>query len=190
MWHPDRLPPRLLAWTAGVCLGCLAVAQPARCQFNGDPFDPYRAAYRSSSSPVETQIVPGQGRRVTPPGLGTVPGIGTPWDLNYTNPRLGASRYGEFGTSDRLGLDIYDPINDVYRQLDTEFGRVYRPNAGVDDQYYESQQQRQQLYVEAMREPDPQRRAELLRRYQDLSRRASLGLSPSASRGALNSTLR
>ncbi|WP_145274565.1 hypothetical protein [Tautonia plasticadhaerens] len=45
---------------------------------------------------------------------------------------------------------------------------------------------RRQLYLEATQERDPQRRAELMRRYQDVSRRISLNLSPSASRNILN----
>src|SRR5690606_13582520 len=83
-----------------------------------------------------------------------------------------------------------DPITDVYRQYDDDFGRVYRPNAEADDRFNEVQQERRELYVQAMREPDPVRRAELMRRFQDVSRRISLGMSPSASRARLNAQAR
>ncbi|MEW4567180.1 hypothetical protein AB1L88_04870 [Tautonia sp. JC769] len=160
----------------GLFLVAVFVLAPAgKAQFNGDPFDPFRAAYRSSTIPMATQFGPGRSRVVTPPGMGSVPGIGVPWDLSYTSPSYLPSPSTRFGTSD---LDLLSPSNDVYRRYDEEFGRVYRPNAEADEQFARMQQARQELYFQAMRETDPERKAELRQQYQDLSRRISLGMSP------------
>jgi hypothetical protein len=151
------------------------LAPSVEAQFNGDPFDPFRAAYRSSTIPMATQFGPGRTRMVTPPGMGSVPGIGSPWDISYTSPTYLPPPSSRFGSPD---LDLLSPSNDVYRRYDEEFGRVYRPNAEADEQFERTQQARQELYFQAMRETDPERKAELRRQYQDLSRRISLGMSP------------
>jgi hypothetical protein len=167
-------------------LAILVTTRPTQAQFNGDPFDPYRAAYRSSSVPMSNQFAPGQPRRVTSPGMGTVPGIGQPSDLSFTLPPLGP-RTG-VGRLDRIEEELFGPLGDVYRRYDEDFNRVYRPNEFVDREsgFAEAQEARRRLYLQASQERDPQRRAELMRQYQDLSRRISLGLSPSASRTILN----
>lgn len=178
-------PSRLVA-PAVILLAGMFTSGPSQAQFNGDPFDPFRAAYRSSSLPMSNQLAPGQPRVVTPPGMGTVPGIGRPSDLSYTIPPVGLPP--ATGRLDRLEEELFGPLGDVYRRYDEDFNRVYRPNEFVDresrfDQY---QEYRRQLYLEATQERDPQRRAELMRQYQDVSRRISLGLSPSANRNILN----
>jgi hypothetical protein len=157
------------------------VASTSRAQFNGDPFDPFRARYSSSSRPTANQFVPGQGRRVTPPGMGNVPGIGLPFDSGFGLPSPAvappASRF------EREMDTLLSPSNDVYRRYDEQFNRVYRPNAEADEQFARTQEARQQLYFEAMNEKNPERRAELLKQYRDLSRRVSLGMSPTNRRG-------
>jgi hypothetical protein len=169
-----------------VGLAIVVTTRPTRAQFNGDPFDPYRAAYRSSSVPMSNQFAPGQPRRVVSPGMGTVPGIGRPSDLSFTIPPLGPPT--GVGRLDRIEEELFGPLGDVYRRYDEDFNRVYRPNEFVDREsgFAEAQEERRRLYLQASQERDPQRRAELMRKYQDLSRRISLGLSPSASRNILN----
>lgn len=163
----------------GVFLVAVFVLAPSvEAQFNGDPFDPYRASYRSSTIPMATQFGTGRTRMVTPPGMGSVPGIGTPWDASFTNPSIPAPSASRF----RADLDLLSPTNDVYRRYDEEFGRVYRPNAEADEQFSRLQEARQELYFQAMRETDPERKAELRQQYQDLSRRISLGMSPTSRR--------
>ncbi|WP_152050623.1 hypothetical protein [Tautonia marina] len=154
------------------------LAPSLKAQFNGDPFDPYRASYRSSTIPMATQFGPGRARVVTPPGMGSVPGIGVPWDASFTNPTYPLPSTSRFSAD----LDLLSPSNDVYRRYDAEFGRVYRPNAEADEQFARMQEARQELYFQAMRETDPERKAELRRQYQDLSRRISLGMSPTSRR--------
>ena len=182
MRSPRRYSMRRLAAANAIGLGCLLLSGPAWGQFNGTPFDPFRAAYRSSSLPTMNQFAPGQVRTVTPPGLGTVPGIGKPWDATYTIPPLGVSG----SRFDRLEQELFGPLGDAYRPDDAGFGRLYRPRAEEDERFDQAQEMRRELYLQATRETDPQRKAELLRRYRDVSRRISLGLSPSASRGSQN----
>ncbi len=160
-------------------MAVFVIAPSVQAQFNGDPFDPYRASFRSSTIPMATQFGPGRTRVVTPPGMGSVPGIGVPWDASFTNPTYSAPPPSRFRSAD---FDLLSPSNDVYRRYDAEFGRVYRPNAEADEQFARMQEARQELYFQAMRETDPERKAELRKQFEDLSRRISLGMSPSARR--------
>ena len=160
-------------------LAIVAMNVPAQAQFNGDPFDPFRASFRSSTLPMANQFAPGQARSVTPPGMGSVPGIGTPWDSSFGLQSITPPPVSRF---ERFDSDLLSPSNDVYRRYDADFGRVYRPNAEADEQFTRLQEARRELYLQASRETDPQKRAELMRRYQDLSRRISLGMTPTPAR--------
>ncbi|RUL88367.1 hypothetical protein [Tautonia sociabilis] len=166
MSRPRLLGPCLPTMVA-VGLAGFLVDSPCRAQFNGSPFDPFRAAYRTSSYPVAPSVVPGQVRTVTPPGLGTVPGIGQPYDLNYTIPSFSAPRGGRF---DRLDEELFGPLGDPYSRF-----RQPEGSEPQDDEYSNLQEQRRQVYLEATdpRTP-PERRAELMREYEQLGRRADL----------------
>lgn len=173
-----RRRERVLLTTVTAVALLMLLPDRGDAQFNGDPFDPYRASFRSSSLPTANNFGPGLGRSVTPPGMGNVPGIGLPFDsggLYRTLDPLPSSRF------DRFDRDLLSPSNDAYRQYDDEFNRVYRPNAEVDEQFGKLQEARRELYFAASRETDPKRRAELVKQYQDLSRRIGLGLSPNTS---------
>lgn len=181
MFRPSRL---MAAWLIPLGLFSGLLSSTARAQFNGDPFDPYRAAYRSSSLPSNSRFLPGRGQPVTSPGMGTVPGIGQPFDSTFGPSRVVAPAEGRF---DRLEEELFGPLGNVYRRYDSDFGRQpYEPAAEANEAFTQAQDERRAKYLEAMNERDPQKRAELLQEYRLLSRRISLGLSPSASRAALN----
>lgn len=155
-------------------------------QYGGDPFDPYRAAYRSSSVPTFNRVGPqGSVRLAAPPGMGTVPGIGDPGATTYP--------YTEFGTEALgLGFESFEPVPlpseyDTLRGIE-ELGlydRSYRPNREADQLYLQWKDELKRLYEQALDEEDPRRKNELLRRYQEVRREVSLGLAPSASNRAM-----
>jgi len=150
-----------------------SITESARAQFNGDPFDPYRAAYRSSSRPSDLRGVPGAPRIVTPPGLGTVPGIGDAGATPFSLYEFEASRFRE---PDRFGLEslqVPGALGD-----DAGFG-AYRPNMENDLTYQDLQNYRDELYRRAQETEDPEARAEAIREYRRISRMISLGLSSS-----------
>ncbi len=77
------------------------------------------------------------------------------------------------------------PYSAANRQYDREFGRQYRPNETdtlSDTQYYIDQEARSQKYFEALRETDPRKRAEMLRKYEEDALSASRALGPNARR--------
>ncbi len=168
-----------------VGLGILFSTTAATAQFTGNPFDPYQAAYRSSSIPTYAPGGPFSGSaRAVPPGLGVVPGFlgATPMarDLNSLRWGLGPGLGVGTGLGDELGP--VPPYHEAHRRYDEEFSRIYRPNTfgpggSVDEQYFENRKARDQLYFQAMNESDPQKKAELLRQYRQASEKAALGLS-------------
>lgn len=172
---------RVLGSTVAAFALVMLLPVTGEAQFNGDPFDPYRAAFRSSSMPTANNFGPGQARSFTPPGMGSVPGIGLPFDNGGFNRPVAPMPSSRFDQFDR---DLLSPSNDVYRRYDADFNRVYRPNAEADAQFAEAQEARRELYMAASRETDPQKRAELIQQYQTLSRRIGLGLSANTSRSA------
>ena len=157
------------------------LAGTAQAQYDGDPFDPFRAPFRSSSIPTGGRIGP-QGRAygVAPPGLGSVPGFGSTNDIGGPFEDFGAMR---FATPDRLDSALF-PNQGLYGDGSEPTGGAYIPNRDADERYRDAQQQKETLYYEAMSEPDPARKAELLREYREVSRQISLGLdSARASNG-------
>ncbi|CAN5623563.1 hypothetical protein BH23PLA1_BH23PLA1_01820 [soil metagenome] len=165
----------------------LLVAATASAQFHGNPFDPYQAAYRSSSLPRYSIYGPlsNPTRVATPPGLGVVPGFEgfTPNDRFFGGAGAGAE-FGPLLGGARAGSDPLSlfPADRALRQYDEEFGRIYRPNTfgpggSVDEEYFKSRKQREDLYFRAMSESDPRRKAELLQQYRQASEQAALGLS-------------
>lgn len=169
-------------------------ARHVQAQFTGDPFDPYRNAYRSSSVPAYNTIGPLSGgfRYAQSPGVGFTTGIGNmgpevPFlsGLNASaNAAAGINRLAGVGV-DPFGLPPALPRGATGQPPVVGFDRTYRPNANVDSRYYEQVQERDRLYFEALNENDPAKRAELLKRFRQASSRANLLLStPAAGRRA------
>lgn len=69
------------------------------------------------------------------------------------------------------------PYYRAYRRFDQEFGRTYRPNESADRSYYNDQEKRNDKYFQALREPDPRKRSQLLRDYNLDNMRAARDLS-------------
>ena len=165
---------RLVAAAFHAGLALLAIsAGSARAQYDSDLFDPYRASYRSSSYPTGGRFGP-QGRAygVAPPGLGNVRGLGGQYDSGTPFEDYSAQ---QFSAQDRIGAALF-PEGGPYGGLSDPGLGGYLPNRDADEAYRRAQQRKDDLYQAAMNEPDPSRKAELLRDYRQLSRRISLGL--------------
>ena len=72
------------------------------------------------------------------------------------------------------------PYYRAYRRFDQEFHRTYRPNEAADRSYYDDQEKRNDKYFQALREPDPRKRSQLLREYNLDNMRAARDLSSQA----------
>jgi len=169
---------RVLASFPASLLIVLVVAVGAEAQYGGAPFDPYQAAYRSSSVPSYNRVGPGGGARLpAPPGMGAVPGFGDPGQTGYP--------LSEFDAVSPFGLPSPEaiPLPSEYSRLRglEVYDRSYQPNRQADQVYLEWMGRLQDLFEAAQSETDPERKAELLQRYREVRRRVSLGLSPSAS---------
>lgn len=169
--------PVLAAWA--VSLGfSLGLARTAWAQ--GHTPDPYNIVgeynrqyepYMYASVPNEVGVLPNQER------------------LDARSGIRNANRFQSFLESD--GEDLEDlgrftparqagpgvPYYRANRKFDREFQRNYRPNKAADQSFYESQQQRNDKYFQALREPDVRKRARLLREYNMENLRAARTMS-------------
>jgi hypothetical protein len=98
--------------------------------------------------------------------------------------RGGSEDFG-FGAS-RGGGGFGQPYWRAHRQFDEAFDRVYTPNAGPDQTFRREQEARTKLYLEYLKEPDPKKRAQLFRDYNQqslrLARDSGAGTARAASR--------
>ena len=161
--------PRILGRIRTIALGLFAVGALGQATAWGqyqstDPYDPYNALYRPFAYPsYGNPALPNQNR------LGIIGG-GDPGSVTSIDGADGLFGRGQ-GRLEGLGVPSVRPGGDSYV-----------PNAG--DTFYEEQAERQKLYFEALNEKDRRKRAELLRKYRELSSKAARGASPSAVRGA------
>jgi hypothetical protein len=72
---------------------------------------------------------------------------------------------------------IGTPYYRAYRSFDQDYGRLYRPNESADRTYAKNQNQLNTKYFDAMKEPNPRKRAQLLREYNLENLRSSRTLS-------------
>jgi hypothetical protein len=107
-------------------------------------------------------------------GLGDV-GPEIPF-LSGLNTSLSMPRGANLSPTDPFGLPS-TLVNPANRGQTQGFDRSYRPNANVDDKYYEQVRTRDQLYFKALEESDPAKRAELLKQFRQASTRANFQLS-------------
>ena len=167
--------PVAAAFYGGLALLAIS-AGSARAQYDSDLFNPYRAPYRSSSTPTGGRFGPsGRAFGVAPPGLGTVRGIGGQADFGPPFDSYGAS---PFSAQDRIGAALF-PDRGPYGDASDPASGGYVPNRIADERYREAQARKDDLYQQAMVELDPSKKAELLREYRQMSRRISLGLDSS-----------
>jgi hypothetical protein len=148
-----------------------------------DPYMPYNSQYETFVYPVYPNAT-GYG-----PNQGVLEGRGG----GYSGG--GGNRFDDFlGTSDGflLGDDFGPqrrrtgpgvPYYSSYRRYDRDYDRIYQPNAGVDQKYYQDRQQSHEKYLEYLRERDPAKRAQLYREYTLQNRRVSRDLATPRSGG-------
>lgn len=89
-----------------------------------------------------------------------------------------------FGPSTR-GRGGITPYYRAHREFDQAFNRVYSPNEGADKTYYQDQRARTDKYLEYLREPDPKKRAQLFREYNQQSLQSARDSGSGSSRAAL-----
>jgi hypothetical protein len=177
---PNRIRVSAIAALATVLLLAPGATMPARSQgFGPDPFNGV-GEYNSQYIPY---LYP-----TYPTSAGFFPGQG--WLEERAGYRQ-ANRFQDYVDElDGAGMDQEASLNPgritsrrgsqyyrAFRQFDREYDRVYSPNEVADRDYDKSRQERDDVYHQYLREPDPRRRAELYRRYQQLTQRTSRDLA-------------
>lgn len=161
--------------------GLLLGGRDAGAQYSPSiPFNPWGSAYQAYVYPIvpNNLSLPNQARVYY--GLGSDNGAFQPYDpFADFGGGLGTPflDQGASATDIRRRLSAntggrYIPYNSFNRLYDSEYRRQYVPNAAVDDQYYEDRQRREEFYLQALSERDPQRRAELLRQLEQANEAA------------------
>jgi len=171
----EPLGRRLGARFAPAALLVLAVcAVEARVQAQGfgpDPFRPYNSQYDAYVFGVAP---------------GSLDPVGNP-TLNRAGVR-GANQFQNFvaGMEGRANAgNRYDRANRAY---DTEYGRLYRPNAEADARFEKQRNAVSDVYFQYLSEKDPRKRAALFKQYTQAQSRASRDLaSDPHARGARRS---
>jgi hypothetical protein len=166
-----------------VSLATVSSAQ-AQTMLGVDPYRPYIGGYESFAVP--------------PSPLNTYSAINT---MRSRSASSGANQMSQFyedlyGSTDIPGVDatrkrsgLGVKYTDAYRDLDKQLGRVYQPNNGQfvsDAAFYRDQQERTKEYFDAMKDPDPKKRAERLRALELRTLKAARASSSPNVRGAPN----
>ena len=141
----------------------LAVARPAVAQFDMNPYRPYSGQYRSSGFPAD-QASTGDAI-LGPATTAAVPGVGRGNRNEVIGDRIGAD----------LDRDLFDEGGAAPRGGPRAFTPRYRNPA--DRQVAQDRTLRDRYYLEAQREADPKKRAELMDLYRREDRRLSRALS-------------
>lgn len=128
----------------------------------GNAFDPFGNA----TNPYQPFVYPSAPSNFALPGaarneMDAERGVGSRY--NQFDRAMNPDRFSDDSNAARRGNGIGIPYTQAYRQLDRAAGRLDSPNERVDKSYYEGQQERYQRYLEAMREKDPKKRAQLLK---------------------------
>ena len=142
----------------------LGIAAASRAQGMGaDPFRPYNSQYDAFIFP----IAPGPmdaGFRAARDTQGV---RGANQFENYMNSLQGTGSHAGAGT----------PYYRANRAYDREFNRDYRPNREADARFDTNQEMVTELYFKALREKDPQKRAEIFKDYSRARSRADRDLA-------------
>lgn len=150
-----RIGPMLLSF-----LGVASVA--STCLGQGNTFNPYGnsgyADYREFGTPMYSNnpALPGQAV------LNNQPLVSRPRANSYQDYTNDLDGLDSSSTVGRRNSNV--PYYQAYQRMNSDYNRVYRPNnTDADRRFYERQKQREQDYAKAMQEPDPVKRAKLLR---------------------------
>jgi hypothetical protein len=165
-----RSNSELAAWLA-VGLVTLLGGDSARAQYaTSIPFKPWTAQYEEFVYPIvpNNLAMPNQGR-VIQGGALAGGNMTAPWsfDSGFMGAEFNGATRGTGGRS--LYGGRYVPYNAAFRAYDQDFNRLYQPNVEADQKYYEERQSREDLYMRAVAETDPQKRAELLNEWRQAS---------------------
>jgi hypothetical protein len=139
----------------------------ARAQYaTSIPFMPWTSQYEEFVYPIvpNNLAIPNQARFGLAGGMGGG-NLTQPWsfDAGGQAPWAVGMAPGNRGA----GSGRFAPYNAAFRAYDADFNRIYDPNAEVDAEYYARRDRRESLYLQAVSETDPARRAELLRAYRE-----------------------
>ncbi len=165
-------------------LGLMSIASTALAQ--GNTFNPYGnsgyADYREFGNAMVSNnpALPGQAL------LNNRALVGRPRPnsfQDYANELEGS----ESGSpAARRAVTSNLPYYQAYQLMNSDYDRVYRPNnTEADRKFYERQRLREENYAKAMKEPDPAKRAKLLRQVeQDTLDRPAVPSRSAATKGA------
>ena len=139
-------------------------AVPAAALAQGNTFNPFGnsgyADYREFGTPMYSNnpALPGQAR-LNSESIGSRPRANSfqqfSNELDGIDPDRGPGRRSASGNL---------PYYQAYQRLNSQYNRVYQPNnTDADRSFYEKQKQRDEAYAKALREPDPAKRAKMLR---------------------------
>lgn len=174
------------ALAAALAVGLLGTTAAQAQQSTLDPYKPYVRSYQAFSDPGATlrpgfpNPLGGSGRptygNVFDPsgmGYGGINPFGAPYFNQFMSPSLnrGASR---FNRSVQELATRPDRLVDPQDRLDRDF---YEQMQKRDDPYVRLQEKRDDYYFRALQEPDPRKRAELMKAYQRASQRSAAAFS-------------
>ena len=157
---------------------CSASAGAARAQHTPDPYN-IVGEYNSQYEPYMYAELPDRPRHRSP-NQGRLDGRSGVRNANSFQNFLDSDgdEPGDFGRSAAApAVGPGTPYYRAYRRFDQEFQRTYRPNEAADRSYYNDQEKRNDKYFQALREPDPRKRSQLLRDYNLDNMRAARDLS-------------
>lgn len=130
--------------------------------FGPDPFRPYNSQYDSYVFGVAP---------------GALDGVGNP-SIN----RAGIRNANQFQNAvNEFGVGVGNRYDQANRRYDSQYNRIYRPNAKTDEKSdYEAQRaQVSEIYFRYLREKDPRKRVQLLREYNKAQSQVARGLAAS-----------
>ena len=152
------------------------VFTPRACA-QGNSFNPFLDAtnpyqgFVYPSAPLNYAL-PGAAKRSMDAQRGFGSG-GNPYDQVFDPLNTDRDRFTEDGFGVRRpnnGIGV--PYTQAFRQYDREFGRLNNASERADKAFYEGQQERYRLYLEATREKDPKKRAQMLKEVNQQAARA------------------
>ena len=167
----------MIARFAPIFLAALGLASiPSAALAQGNTFNPYGnsgyADYREFGTPMLSNNLALPGQAV----LNHTPIVGRPRANSFQDYTNDIDGIDSPSTGGRRGAGNSVPYYQAYQRLNSEYNRVYKPNAKADEGFYERQKAREQKYAQAMVERDPAKRAKLLR---EVERDTLTGLSGS-----------
>lgn len=174
------LPGVRVRWLLGLYLGAAVAGGGGRAEAQSagvDPYDPWTYQYRASIYPGASGLsaLPNQARVRNLPNDTSMFDMGDP----FASSSRPGGRFVPYYMRNFREPAVRDRINNA-----TPEGRSRTYVANANDRFYDRQAERDQKFFEALRERDPQRRAQLLRQVDEASRSAVLSAQDPRARAA------